>query len=120
MKFEDKIIATWEDVYKKGQLTFWLLLSLKQAAAHMGDMKKFIEAATNGSLVADDQSMYRALRRLTQMELIDYQEQSSTKGGADIKIYALTKTGRSVLDTFIRRNIANVYYKPTIKQLILQ
>ena len=119
-QFEYNILSTWEEVYKKGQLTLWLLLALKDSHKDMSSTKTFIESSTENSISADDQSMYRALRRLVQMELIDYTEQESTKGGPKLKVYDLTESGSSILNQFVSRNIAEVYYKPDIKKLILE
>ena len=86
----------------------------------MSSTKTFIESSTENSISADDQSMYRALRRLAQMGLIDFTEQESTKGGPKLKVYELTDSGRSILGQFVSRNIARVYYQPDIKKLILE
>jgi len=117
-KFENNILSTWEEVYKKGQLTFWLLLAVKASARHMADIRGFIQEATNGTLTADDQSLYRALRRLHSMQLINFQEEPSDQGGPDRKVYALSETGQRVLGQFIERNITGIFYKPEIKQLL--
>jgi len=116
-EYERKILAAWEEVSKKGQLTFWILLSLRVQPQHMLGMKKFIEKSTNSLLVADDKSMYRALRRLVQMDLIEYKEEAS-KLGPSKKIYTLTEIGKNVLEKFINRNITGIYFKPEIKSLL--
>lgn len=116
--FEQRILDTWEEVYKKGQLTLWILLSLKHQPKHMTAIKKFITRATNNSLSADDQSMYRALRRFAEMELITYREIPSTRHGPDLKVYSLTATGARVLNTFIKKNVTAIFYKKKIKKLL--
>lgn len=115
--YENRILQTWEEVYKKGQLTFWILLSLKNEPNHMGEMKKFIDEATNGTIIADDKSMYRALRRLNQMELVDFREEPGTLGPAK-KIYCLSGIGKNVLDKFIERNVLGIYFKSDIIKLM--
>ena len=117
--FEQKIIAAWEEVYKKGLLTLWILLALKDGSKYMSAIKEFIDSAANESLAADDQSMYRALRRFYKMELVEYKEEPSDQGGPARKVYLLTATGRNVLNGFIGRNIINIYYKPKIQKLLL-
>lgn len=117
-KFEQNIISTWEEVFKKGQLTMWILLALKNGQKHMGAIKEFIDNATNKTMAADDQSMYRALRRFLQMELVDYQEEPSDQGGPARKVYSLTETGARVLQKFVNRNIAGIFYKPEIIKLL--
>lgn len=116
-EYAQKLLAGWEDVFKKGQLTLWIMLALKDGPKHMNEIKNFIDQATNGTLSADDKSMYRALRRYYDVEMVDY-DQAPGKSGPDLKIYKLTDTGKTVLDKFISRNIINVFYNPRLKSLI--
>lgn len=117
--YEQKLLDGWEDVYKKGQLTLWIMLALKAGPKHMAEIKEFICRATNDTLSADDKSLYRALRRYYDVELIEFTMEAG-EGGPDRKVYGLTETGERVLGDFSRRNISNVFFKPEIKQLILQ
>ncbi len=107
--YEQGLLSGWEDVFKKGQLTIWIMLSLKDGPKHMTEIKKFIEKATKGALTADDQSMYRALRRYNDAELIDFTNQPGD-GGPERKIYQLTETGSKVLAAFVERNIINIFF----------
>lgn len=115
--YAKKLLDGWEEVFKKGQLTLWVMLALKDSPKHMGAIKKFINEATDGTLSADDQSMYRALRRYYDVELVTYTSEQGN-GGPDRKVYSLTDTGLEVLDAFTKRNIVSVLYKPNIKELI--
>jgi PadR family transcriptional regulator, regulatory protein PadR len=115
-EYGTKLLSSWEEVYKKGQLTLWIMIALKDGPKHMGAIKAFIQEATNGTLEADNQSMYRALRRYYDAELLDAASKPG-KSGADRKVYQLSKLGEQVLDSFVRRNITQVFYQPHIKQL---
>jgi len=115
--YEQSLLSGWEEVFKKGQLTLWILLALKDGPKYMADIKTFISSATNGVLSADDVSVYRALRRYVQAELLVF-ETVPGKGGPERKVYSLTPTGQKVLQAFCTRNIASVFYKPTIQTLI--
>ena len=115
-KYAEKVLEGWEDVYKRGQLTFWVLLALKDGPKHMAEIKSFIDQATNQAFSVDDMSMYRALRRYYEAELTDYD--SVPGNGPDRKIHRLSPIGESVLQRFVRRNVVNVLYKPEIKSLI--
>ncbi len=116
-KYEKELLAGWEEVYKKGQLTLWILLALKSGSKHMEQIKRFIKTYTNGTLVADDKSMYRALRRYYDTELVDF-KQVPGKGGPDLKIYSLSVIGAKVLDRFVKRNFLDVFFKPEVKSLL--
>ncbi len=115
--YETKLLDGWEDAFKKGQLTLWIMLALKDGPRHMAEIKQFIHDETNGTLTADDKSMYRALRRYHDVEMVDFSQQPGDSG-PDLKVYRLTDVGLNVLNHFLRRNIINVFYKPNIKRLI--
>lgn len=115
--YERQLLDGWEEVFKRGQLTLWIMLALKDGPKHMVDIKKFFHSGTNGTLTADDQSMYRALRRYNEADLVEYTQEPG-KGGPDRKLYSLSPQGEKVLNEFCKRNILNVYFKPSIKSLL--
>jgi PadR family transcriptional regulator PadR len=115
--FEQKLLTGWEDVYKKGQLTLWILLALRDGPKHMADIKSFIFHATNDLLQADDKSMYRALRRYADVEMIAYSLEPN-ESGPDRKIYSLTEVGASVLANFVKRNITDIFFSPSVRRLL--
>ncbi len=116
--YERKLLDGWEDVYKKGQLTMWVLLALSENNKHMNQIKDYIETMTNNTLVVDDQSMYRALRRYDNAELVSFTNMPS-QSGPDLKVYAITDTGRRVLTKFIERNITGVFLHPSVKSMLI-
>jgi PadR family transcriptional regulator, regulatory protein PadR len=116
-EYERKLLEGWEEIYKKGQLTLWIMLALKDGPKHMSEIKEFIARTTNGTLTADDKSMYRALRRYYDAELVDF-KQVPGKNGPDLKIYSLSPAGEKVLNQFAQRNLINVFFKPEIKSLL--
>lgn len=109
------LLEGWETVYKKSQLTLWILLALKDGPKHMAEIKTFIETTTAGQMTSDDKSFYRALRRFDKADLIEYSLKTS-KNGPDKKIYKLTELGATILSQFIERNITNIYYNQNIKK----
>ncbi len=115
--YERTLLAGWEEVHKKGQLSLWILLALKDGAKYMGRIKNFIADASNQTILPDDRSMYRALRRFNDSELVEYELMPKT-GGPDLKIYQLTLTGEHVLRAFIDRNISSIFYKVANRTLI--
>lgn len=115
--YEKELLVGWEEVYKKGHLTLWILLALKHGAKHMAEIKRFINAHTDGTLSADDKSMYRSLRRYEKADLVSFKTRAS-KNGPDLKIYQLTDTGKTVLDNFIKRNIIPIFFTKRVKELL--
>jgi len=104
---EESLLAGWEDVHKKSQLTLWILLALKQHPKSMSAVKDFIHLRTNDTISADDKSIYRALRRFAEANLITATLEANP-AGPDIKIWSLTSSGNVVLKEFITRNIQSV------------
>ena len=114
--FEQSLLDGWEDVHKKSQLGLWIFLALRDGPKHMALIKSFISDATNGSMQADDKSMYRTLRRFKEGLMIDFRSVES-KSGPDLKQYFLTDSGKKVLAEFLERNI-KLFYQPSIVQLV--
>jgi PadR family transcriptional regulator PadR len=115
--YEKKLLKAWEEVYKKGQLTFWILIALKEGPKHMAAIKEFIATFTHGTIQADDQSVYRALRRYQTAEMLAFTTIPG-EGGPDRKVYELTSIGMRVLDSFTDRNIVGIFYQPALEKLI--
>ena len=99
-----ELLLLWEQNYKKGVLSFWMLLSLSQRPMYAYEMKAHIEAFSQGSISADENSIYRALRRFAKAGLVSAQMRLS-EVGPDRKYYQLTTAGNELLAKFIDRNI---------------
>ncbi len=69
--YEDKVLAGWEEVYKRGQLTFWTLLSLSEGTKTMDQVKQWLELTTKKTITVEDRSLYRVLQRFHTAELVD-------------------------------------------------
>ena len=106
--YERILLKGWEYTYHKGQLTLWLLIAVQKAPKYMGEIQSFLQKTTHGTVMPDEKSLYRTLRRLTEASMISYKEIASPLGPKK-KVYSLTKTGKSVLGAFIERNIRSLY-----------
>jgi len=115
--YEEKLLSGWEEVSKKGQLTFWILLAIKQRPMTMSEVKEFIDIHTKKTITADDKSMYRALRRYVDIDLlITTSEYNPT--GPDKKLYTLTVSGKKIIAAYIERNVSTIYMSAHFKDLI--
>ncbi len=65
---------------------------------------------TKGTISCEDQSLYRALRKFRDLEMVDYELRKGHKG-PDRKYYTLTPLGKDILEEFIQRNIRILYNK---------
>jgi PadR family transcriptional regulator PadR len=115
-EYEDQLLSSWEEVYKRGQLTLWIMLALYDGPKHMATIKEYVISQSSNTLSADDQSMYRALRRYYETEIVTYENQS-VSNAPDRKVYKLTPTGKHLLEGFIKRNIRPLLDLPTIKRI---
>lgn len=109
-KYKTDLLTSWEETYKKGQLTFWLLLALRDKSLFVSEIKNFIESATNGTISCEEQSIYRSLRKYYDLEIVDYELRQGHKG-PDRKYYFLTIIGKELLHEFTQRNISILYNK---------
>lgn len=114
--YTNKLLREWEDAYKKGALSVWILLALKDGQKVLGDIKLFIEHHAGSHLSADDKSLYRSLRKYYDSELVDF-DMIAGNGGPDRKLYRLTDMGLSVVRQFAVRNL-QIFSSSEIKQLI--
>jgi len=115
--FQD-LLEGWEEVYKKGQLTLWVLVALRERSMHMKDVKDHISSLTNATFTIDDNSMYRALNRYAKAGLITHR-MAPNHSGPDLKEYVLTTLGTDLLQAFVAKNIDSVFYNDEVKRMIL-
>lgn len=100
----DRLLENWESVYKKGLLTFWLLLLLDEKPRYPYEMSAEIWRISQGTMSADDNSIYRAMSRFEEMGLV-VSAPGASRLGPPRKYYHLTEEGRALLRRFIERNI---------------
>ena len=112
----EPLLAQWEETYKKGLLSFWLLLLLSQRKAYPYEIKNAIIELSQNTISADENSIYRALSRLAQSGVVD-SELLPSETGPSRRYFYLTDLGRELLSRFITRNIL-VFQHPTVADLI--
>ena len=112
-----ELLSAWEETYKKGQLTLWIFLSLKEGPKYVSGLQESIERFSKGTIHAEEQSLYRTLRKFYHLKMVDF---SAGKGhkGPDRKYYHLTTLGESLLESFVDRNI-KLFFEEPLKGLLL-
>ncbi|NQT27367.1 PadR family transcriptional regulator [candidate division KSB1 bacterium] len=115
--YKQQLLKSWEDTYKKGQLTFWLFLSLKENPKYVNEIKDFIETKSNNTITCEGQSLYRTLRKYHDLEMVDFNTGKGNKG-PERKYYYLTTLGHDILNEFIERNI-KLFFNENLTDLIL-
>jgi PadR family transcriptional regulator PadR len=106
------LLDQWESVYKKGLLTFWLLLLLHDRPMYVFEMGQALAGASQGTITADEKSLYRALRRFEAMGLVESTWQPSDVGPRR-RYYHLTELGAELLRRFTQRNIL-IFREPAV------
>ena len=104
IKTLDDLLITWEGNYKKGLLTFWLLLILVEREAYAFEMSSMVSDLSQGTITADEKSIYRALNRFENLSIVSSSWQDSDIGPRR-RYYRMTEMGEELLRLFIRRNI---------------
>ncbi|MCF8306149.1 MAG: PadR family transcriptional regulator [Ignavibacteriales bacterium] len=111
-----ELLSAWEETYKKGQLTLWIFLSLKDGKKYVDEIKSFVEEQSNSTMSCESQSLYRNLRKYQHVGVVDFEPGEGNKG-PERKYYFLTALGQELLSRFIERNI-NLFFNKKIKNLI--
>jgi PadR family transcriptional regulator len=106
------LLDQWEATYKKGLLTFWLLLLLHRRPMYAFEMGQALTQASQGMITADGKSLYRALRRFERIGLVDSAWQPSEVGPRR-RYYHLTELGIELLRRFVQRNLL-IFHDPSI------
>jgi PadR family transcriptional regulator PadR len=106
----DTLLVQWEETYKKGLLSFWLMLLLSGRKAYPYEIREAILTLSRESISADENSIYRALNRLA--GVVDSELQPSDTGPSR-RYFWLTDSGRALLQRFISRNIL-VFQDPAV------
>lgn len=109
---DETLLVKWEEAYKKGLLSFWILLLLHERSSYPFEMRHLIEEISQGTLSADDNSIYRALNRFQEVGIVSSEIRPSSQG-PDRRYYNLTEKGCRLLKNFIERNI-QVFYTPVV------
>jgi DNA-binding PadR family transcriptional regulator len=112
----ENLLAQWEENYKKGLLSFWLLLLLSQRKAYPYEIKAAINEMSRNTISADENSIYRSLNRLADSGIVNSQIIPSETGPSR-RYFFLTSLGHELLTRFITRNIL-VYEQPDVADLI--
>jgi len=110
------LLNKWEETYKKGLLSFWILLLLYERPSYPYEMSAEVAKISQGTISVDDNSIYRALNRFESTGIVRSElQQSST--GPQRRYYSLTNTGKTLLTEFIQRNI-QVFETPSVSERI--
>ena len=112
----ENLLTQWEETYKKGLLSFWLLLLLAQRKAYPYEIKSAINEMSRNTINADENSIYRACNRLADSGIVD-SEVLPSETGPSRRYFFLTNLGRELLTRFIIRNIL-VFEQPDVADLI--
>lgn len=112
----EELLNAWEETYKKGQLTLWVFLALKEERKCVEEIKEFVERMSEGTMSCEEQSLYRNLRKFQHLEIVTYESKKVSKG-PDRKYYYLTETGKELFKRFVERNIL-IFTKESIINLL--
>ena len=110
------LLGKWEETYKKGLLSFWILLLLYERPSYPYEMSAEVAKISQGTISVDDNSIYRALNRFESVGIVQSELQQSSSG-PQRKYYRLTDKGEALLTEFTQRNI-QVFEAPSVSERI--
>ena len=111
-----ELLNKWEETYKKGLLSFWILLLLYERSSYPYEMSAEVTKISQGTISVDDNSIYRALNRFESVGIVKSELQQSNTG-PQRRYYSLTNKGKALLTEFIQRNI-QVFETPAVAERI--
>lgn len=76
----NELLLSWENTYKKGQLTLWIFMALQESKKYVDEIKSFIEKKSDGTISCEEQSLYRALRKYEHIDVLTYDLKEGNKG----------------------------------------
>ena len=112
----DNLLIQWEEVYKKGLLSFWILLLLHREEMYAYEMTAVIAEMSQGTVIVDEKSVYRALKRFEDNQIIQSSLRKSDVGPPR-RYFRLTTLGKALLTKFCQRNIL-VFQEPAVAAAI--
>jgi PadR family transcriptional regulator, regulatory protein PadR len=111
-----ELLNKWEETYKKGLLSFWILLLLNERPSYPYEMSTAIKDISQETISVDDNSIYRALSRFESIGIVNSEFQRSVSG-PQRRYYSLTNRGLLLLKEFVQRNIL-VFEMPPVAERI--
>ena len=78
------LLSSWEETYKKGQLTLWIFLALKDGQKYVDEIKEFIESKSKNTINCEEQSLYRNLRKYEHIDVVTFENKKGNKGPDNI------------------------------------
>lgn len=112
-----ELLNKWEESYKKGLLSFWILLLLYERSSYPYEMSAEVAKISQGTISVDDNSIYRALNRFELVGIVKSELQQSNTG-PQRRYYSLTSKGKTLLTEFTQRNI-QVFETPSVSERII-
>lgn len=112
----NELLISWEETYKKGQLTLWIFMALQESKKYVDEIKSFIEEKSMETISCEFQSLYRALRKYEHLGVVAFDLKEGNKG-PERKYYYLTDLGQNLFDEFVNRNI-KLFYSEEIRNIL--
>ncbi len=92
--YERDIIGKWLNSFKKSTTIYLILTALRSKEMWSKELDEYMNEKVGSIISIDERSLYRALRRLNDIDLVTFQEVDADKTGANRKVYSLTESGR--------------------------
>lgn len=115
-RYIEKLLNNWEDVFKQGLLTFWVLVALSQKEMTVPEIRHSVLNLTDNTYKTSDQALYRLLRKHYDLEIVGIREIKGNSG-PNKKLYKLSDIGHRLLQDFSDRNIT-LFLQPSVQSLI--
>jgi PadR family transcriptional regulator PadR len=95
----EKVLRIWSREYKKGFLTYFILLMLKEKHMYGLEISEKLKEYSDNNVTLDGSNIYQILKKLRKLRMVTIKKVSSSKGPTR-KYYYIEKNGLKALRIF--------------------
>jgi|GEM_PF-817351 len=114
-KSDEKILKQWEREFKKGLVSYLILLLLLEKEMYGYELTHTLNGLSKGQITYQESGVYQILKKLNKKKIVTWFHQSSPRGPAR-KYYRLTDRGRELLKRFTNEQVLS--FKAQMERLI--
>jgi PadR family transcriptional regulator PadR len=115
MKDDVRILKKWEKEFKKGLISYLILLLLLDKEMYGYELTSTLNELSRGQITYRESGIYQVLKRLGKKKLLTTFDKPSPRGPAR-KYYRITPRARNLVNRFTRQYV--ISFQSQLDQLI--
>jgi PadR family transcriptional regulator PadR len=101
VKNVETVLKSWAKEYKKGFISYFILLFLKERPMYGFEISKQLMGITDSGLIFQESGIYQILKNLQKNGMVSFEWQKSSKG-PQRKCYIISDEGNDLLERFTK------------------